>query len=64
MGELKWIGSAGRRYKHVLGEVLDRLSEPERQLLKRVLRIEHENIHLTKPRVADDMLRAVRETIK
>ena len=46
------------------GEVLDRLSEPERQLLKRVLRIEHENIHLTKPRVADDMLRAVRETIK
>ena len=45
-------------------EVLERLSEPERQLLKRVLRIEHEHVHLKRFHGKEDMLRAVRETIK
>jgi hypothetical protein len=45
-------------------DVLESLSTPERKLLTQILRIEHENVHLKKPRVKEDMLRAVRETIK
>jgi hypothetical protein len=45
-------------------EVLDGLSKPERQLLSRVLKIEHEHVHLQRFRAKEDMLRAVRETIK
>ncbi len=45
-------------------EILESLSSPERKLLKQILRIERENIHLKKPRVTEEMLRAVRETVK
>jgi hypothetical protein len=45
-------------------EILESLSTPERNLLTQILRIEHANVHLKKPRLKDDMLRAVRETIK
>ncbi len=44
--------------------VLAKLSRPERQLLSRILKIEHEHVHLKRPRVKDEMLRAVRENIK
>ncbi len=45
-------------------EVLERLSESERQLLKRILQIEHEHVHQQRFYGKEDMLRAVRETIK
>lgn len=45
-------------------EALMKLSETERKLLARFLQIEKENLHLSKPRVKDDLLRAVREVIK
>ncbi len=45
-------------------EVLEGLSEPERQLLSRVLKIEHQHVHLQRFRAKENMLRAVRETLK
>ena len=45
--------------------ILKTLSEHEQELFKRVLRIEKDNIHIPKrPHVKDDLLRAVRESIK
>jgi DNA-binding transcriptional ArsR family regulator len=45
-------------------EVLEWLSEPERQLRKRILQIEHEHVHQQRFYGKEDMLCAVRETIK
>ncbi len=45
-------------------EILQGLSESEQQLLSRVLKTEHEHVHLKRFRAKEDMLRAVRETIK
>ena len=40
------------------------LSIEERQFLNRVLKIEHEVLYSSKPRVAEDLLKAVREVVK
>jgi mRNA-degrading endonuclease RelE of RelBE toxin-antitoxin system len=45
-------------------EILKRLDETELRYLSEVLRIEKDNLYLSKPRVTDDMLRAVREIVK
>lgn len=45
-------------------QLLVSLSTEERQLLGRVLKIEHEVLYSAKPRVRDDLLKAVREVIK
>ena len=46
-------------------EVLSTLSEHERALLNRVLRIERDHIHIPKqPHVRADLLAAVKESIK
>ncbi len=45
-------------------QLLMTLSIEERQLLGRVLKIEHEVLYSAKPRVRDDLMRAVREVVK
>jgi hypothetical protein len=44
--------------------VLRELSEAERTLLSRVLRIERDHLHQLQPQLKDDLLRAVREVYK
>lgn len=45
-------------------ELLQELSETERKLLSAILKIELDNLHLTKPHVVNDMIAAVRDHIK
>jgi hypothetical protein len=45
-------------------QLLLSLSQEERQFLNRVLQIEHEMLYSAKPRVGDDLLKAVREVVK
>ena len=45
-------------------EVLKELNEQERELLSRVLRIERDKLYQERPRVKEEILRAVREVIK
>lgn len=40
------------------------LSNEERQFLNRVLKIEHDLLYSAKPRVAEDLLKAVRDIVK
>ena len=44
--------------------ILKSLEEQERRLFSRVVKIERDNLHLPKPKVKDEILRAVREVIK
>ncbi len=44
--------------------LLQSLSLEERQLLTRILKIEHEVLYSAKPRVREDLLKATREVIK
>ena len=44
--------------------LLQSLSLEERQLLSRVLKIEHEVLYSAKPRVREELIKAVREVIK
>lgn len=44
--------------------LLKELSETERKLLSAILKIEGDNLHLTKPHVVNDMITAVRDHIK
>lgn len=44
--------------------LLQTLSTEERQLLSRVLKIEHELLYQLKPRVKEDLMKAAREVIK
>jgi len=53
--------------KDVIDEVkniLMGLKEEERRLLSKVVQIERDNLHLQKPKVKDDILKAVQEVIK
>ena len=43
---------------------LSKLTDEEQQLLKKVLRIEREFLHMDRPRVKEPILAAVREQIK
>lgn len=45
-------------------EAIKKLSPQEQDLLVRVLKIEREKLYLERPRVKDDLLRAVREVFK
>ena len=45
-------------------ELLGSLTEPERKLLSRILVIEQNNLHLEKPRVKNDLVKAIKEVIK
>ena len=45
-------------------KILMSLEEEERRLFSKVVNIERENLHLAKPKVKDDILKAVREVIK
>jgi hypothetical protein len=45
-------------------KLLVSLSIEERQFLNRVLKIEHEVLYSSRPRVAEDLLKAVREVVK
>lgn len=45
-------------------KILMSLKEEERRLFSRVIKIERDNLHLQKPKVKDDILKAVREVIK
>ena len=45
-------------------QLLATLSGEERQLLSRVLKIEHDVLYSSRPRVREDLLKAVREVIK
>lgn len=45
-------------------QLLLSLSTEERQFLSRVLQIEHEMLYSSKPRVGDDLLKAIREVVK
>ena len=45
-------------------EALKKLSRQEQELLVKVLKIEREKLYQERPRVKDDLLRAVREVIK
>ena len=44
--------------------LLQSLSAEERQLLGRVLRLEHDQLHLQRPRIKEELVRATREIIK
>ncbi len=50
--------------KDKVQDLLNQLSPEERQLLGRVLKVEKEYLYQQKPRVKDDLMRAVREIIK
>ena len=45
-------------------EILKELSDEEKELLCRVLKIEAEKLYLSKPQIKQDILKAVREIIK
>lgn len=45
-------------------KILMSLGTDERTLFTRVVKIERDNLHLEKPKVKDDILKAVREVIK
>lgn len=45
-------------------ELLRGLSDPEKELMKRVLQIERDWLWSERPRVKEDLLKAVREVIK
>lgn len=45
-------------------DIISRLDESERDLLVRVLKIERAKLYLERPRVKDDIIRAVREVIR
>lgn len=45
-------------------EAIQRLNPQEQDLMARVLKIEREKLYLERPRVKDDLLRAVREVFK
>jgi hypothetical protein len=45
-------------------EAVKKLSPKEQDLLARVLKIEREKLYLERPRVKEDLLRAVREVFK
>ena len=57
-------------YKQLIDNKLNDLlvslatSQQEQDLLARVLKIEREKLYLERPRVKDDLLRAVREVFK
>ena len=57
MGEVSKVSEEVRR-------LLQSLSLEERQLLTRILKIEHEVLYSAKPRVREDLLKATREVIK
>lgn len=44
--------------------ILKSLTEEERRLFSRVIKIERDNLHLAKPPVKDDIIKAIREVIK
>jgi len=53
--------------KDVIDEIkntLMELKEDERLLFNRVVNIERDNLHLQKPQVKDDILKAIQEVIK
>jgi hypothetical protein len=45
-------------------EAIKRLSPQEQDLLARVLKVEREKLYQERPRVKEDLLRAVREVFK
>ena len=45
-------------------EVLSSLSVEERKLFSEVLKIEGSNLHLTRPHVGDELIKAVKTVIK
>lgn len=45
-------------------ELLKGLSDPEKELMKRVLQVERDWLWTERPRVKEDVLKAVREVIK
>lgn len=45
-------------------QLLVSLTPEERQFLSRVLKIEHEMLYSLRPRVGDDLLKAIREVVK
>lgn len=50
--------------KNEIVAVLSRLSQPEQKLFGLVMKLEHENLHLTKPHIKSDLLSAIRKAIK
>lgn len=50
--------------KQKIVEILKQLSRPEQELLFRVLKIESEWLWSDRPRVKENILKAVREVIK
>ena len=50
--------------KERVAKLLQGLAPEEQQLLSRVLRIEQEKLYQKQPQVREDLMRAVRETIK
>ena len=50
--------------KEEVMELLGSLNEPERKLLSRILVIEQENLHLQRPRVTGDIVKAIKEIVK
>jgi hypothetical protein len=45
-------------------EALQELNEKDQELLARVLRVERDKLYQERPRVKDDLLRALREVYK
>jgi hypothetical protein len=45
-------------------EALKRLNEKDQELLARVLRVERDKLYQERPRVKEDLLKAVREVYK
>ena len=45
-------------------EAIKKLSPQEQELMARVLKVEREKLYLERPRVKDDLLKAVREVFK
>lgn len=44
--------------------ILESLSVEERQLLTKILKIERDWLHQAKPRIQEDLVKAVKESIK
>ena len=50
--------------KERVAEILQTLTPQEQQLLSKVLKLEQEELYLSKPQLRDDLMRAVKDTIK
>jgi hypothetical protein len=50
--------------KDKVQELLNQLTVEERQLLGRVLKVEKDYLYHQKPRIKDDLMKAVREIVK